>query len=572
MRLSIALLLCLFLISAGIVAAAERGVITGPMVSNEQWPRSTDLVTWTSDVMRIEGLEHASETAQGKKFFEWLRLFCRMAVGGMIQAYEGDYGQEKYVVDAHKTLFVYGWGYCDTCSRIADAAWKEYKRDRLASQRVVVEHPEGGYHTMYRLRLDGHYGAFDPRYGYYLIDHDAPDAPVLDWAAVGVDANIMKNLRYKNRSKPFFEIANLEWKRALDLQPVYFESEAAWRKAGAPKESVFGDSAYQMGTRFHDMSFRLPRGTTVERFWDNSARQFYVPAGKQTKREWPFLASGRFYRVTTTSLDGRWPKFDPNYERVKMMLSTVPTNEGYDADLAGGQTIGQASGRIEYAPDLRHRPASEILEPGATLVRAGSAPYLRPAAIGGGGSGVIDVYSPYVLVNGVLEGELTGAGTKAEIRTERARYSNEAEPAVWSQWQTLDTGLGSFHTELGRPRFNGKDVSIHGVYHFQIRLSVPEAADRTEPAGISRLRLSLTFENGIMSIPRLFAGRNNLRFDLKNAARLEGPVTVTYRYDTASGEQTAVHTLKPADFHDNTARYTLNAPGLIRCRSLSITY
>lgn len=572
MRLSIAFLFCLLLTTAGIMRGAGSGTISGPLVSNEQWPRSTDLVTWTTDVMRIEGLEHASETAQGKKFFEWLRLFCRMAVGGMIQAYEGDYGKEKYVTDAHKNLFVYGWGYCDTCSRIADAAWKEYKRDRLAAQRVVVQHPEGGYHTMYRLRLDGHYGAFDPRYGYYLIDRDAPDARVLDWAEVGVDANITKNLGYKNRSKPFFEIAGIEWKRALDLQPVFFESETAWRNAGAPKESVFGDSAYQIGTRFHDMSFRVPRGTTIERFWDNSARQFYVPAGKHTEREWPFLASGRFYRVTETSLEGRWPRFDPNYQRMKTLLSTVPTNEDYPAEMAGGKTIGQASGRILYQPDLRRLSAAEVLEPGSDLVHSASAPYLRPASMEAAGSGVIEIYSPYVLVNGVLEGELAGAGTRIEIRAERPRYQGGEEPASWSPWQELAAGLGSFRTELGRPRFNGKDISIYGVYRFQLRVSVPAAPGRKAPAGLSALKLSLTFENGIMSIPRLFAGRNNLRFKVSDAAQLRGPLTVTYRYDTDSGEQTAVHILKPGDFHGNAARYTVEAPGLTRCRSVAVTY
>jgi len=40
------------------------------------------------------------------------------------------------------------------------------------------------------------------------------------------------------------------------------------------------------------MDFTLWKGTTIERFWDNSARKFYRPAGKQTQREWPFLASG----------------------------------------------------------------------------------------------------------------------------------------------------------------------------------------------------------------------------------------------------------------------------------------
>lgn len=47
-----------------------------------------------------ESQENASETAQAKAFFEWLRLFSRMAVGGMIQSYEGPHGHENYVLDA----------------------------------------------------------------------------------------------------------------------------------------------------------------------------------------------------------------------------------------------------------------------------------------------------------------------------------------------------------------------------------------------------------------------------------------------------------------------------------------
>ena len=355
-------------------------VASGPLVSTDRWPRSTGLATWTRDVMRIEGLEHASETAQAKAFFEWLRLFCRMAVGGMIQPYEGDYGQERYVTDAHKTLFVYGWGYCDTCSRIAEAAWKEYKRDARAAERVCVQHPDGGYHTMYRLRLDGHYGAFDPRYGYYLVDRDAPDARVLDWAEVGADENILKNRGYQYRSRPFFEIFGTEWQRALDLQPVYFESEDAWRRAGAPKESVFGNSQYRMGTRLHKMDFFLPKGTTIERFWNNSERKSYVPAGQHTKREFPFLASGRFYRVTESSLDGNWPKHDPNHAKAEPYLAIIPEGEGYPRELAGGRTIGQAWGRLRYEPDLKDPQSVEVMAPGSTLVHAAAAALLASGA------------------------------------------------------------------------------------------------------------------------------------------------------------------------------------------------
>ena len=154
MRRFILLLLSLALWAASrnLPAQSYLDAPSGPLVISERWPQATDLVSWTRDVMRLERLENASETAQAKAFFAWLRLFSRMAVGGMIQPYEGDYGHEIYVTDEQKTLFVYGWGYCDTFSRIAEAAWQEFKHDPRSAERVCVQHADGGYHTMYRLR------------------------------------------------------------------------------------------------------------------------------------------------------------------------------------------------------------------------------------------------------------------------------------------------------------------------------------------------------------------------------------------------------------------------------------
>jgi hypothetical protein len=166
----------------------------------------------------------------------------------------------KYVTDAHKNLFVYGWGYCDSTSRIAEAAWTEFKHDPQAAERVVLQHQDGGYHTLYRLRLDGHYSAFDPRYGYYLIDRDTPDARILDWSEI--HNNITKNKIYRNRSEPFFEYFGLEWQRAQLIRPAYYSTEEAWRAAGAPKETVFGNRQYAPGTRFHDMEFHGMKAIT----------------------------------------------------------------------------------------------------------------------------------------------------------------------------------------------------------------------------------------------------------------------------------------------------------------------
>src|SRR5579871_2153708 len=501
----------LFFFAATLLSAQTR-VVTGPLVVSERWPQCTTLEGWTRDVMRLEGVEHASETTQAIAFFHWLRLFSRMATGGMIQAWEGDGGKEKYVTDAHKNLFVYGWGYCDTTSRIAEAAWTEFKHDPSAAERVVLQHQDGGYHTLYRLRLDGHYGAFDPRYGYYLIDHDAPDARILDWPEI--HDNIRKNKTYRNRSAPFFEYFGLEWQRAQLIQPAYYETEDQWNAAGKPKETVFGNRQYQPGTHFHDMDFQLLPGMTIERHWDNSARKFYVPSGSHTQREEAFLPSGRFYRVTETMLDGNWPKYDPNYQKAKPYLTTVPKDEGYNHDVSGGRTIGQAWGKISYRPD-------------AAAVK----------------TGMIDIYSPFVLVDGSIKTDAT-----LEIRTLRAKASSEAEPDGWSDWVRVSSGTLT---------------QVKGVYRFQIRGAA---------GALNTMEVEAYFENGIMSIPQLFSGRNKMRFQVRDASAITRPVTVIYRYQTVAGERIHTQRLTRGDFRSNVASYEIDAPGLERCNSLTIAY
>lgn len=561
------------LMLCGFAAAAEPDALVGSLVSNQRWPRSTNAKTWAGDILRIEGLEAAPETAQGKAFFTWLRLYCRMAVGGMIQAHEGEYGRERYVVDAHKNLFVYGWGFCDTCSRIADAAWSELKNDALAAERVITQHKEGGFHTMYRLRMDGAYGAFDPRYGYYLIDHDAADARVLDWAEVGDDRNILRNKEYRHRSRPFFEIAGKEWERALEVEPAYFPNQSAWERAGSPHEHVFGDSFYELGTQFHDMNFRLPRGTTITRYWNNKGRVTYRPVSERANRELPFLPSGRFYRVTDSSHGGNWPQNDPNYAIAEPYLETVPTDEGYAPELAGGKSIGQAWGEIVYQPDLSDSSIKDALLPGATLTTSPSSPYLHPIDTRSGGSAVLDFYSPYVLVDGELSAKVEGpaAATTVEIRTLAAKPAAASETDVWSQWQVLPANASEINVSLGRPRFNGKDVSIHGIYRFQLRVSVKGSRSKVT-GGLSDLRLRLAFENGIMALPRIFPGSNAMRFSVEDASKLRGPLTVSYRYATPEGEKTHEQVLKQSDFRENTAAYKIDSPGLTRCESVTIRY
>ncbi len=59
---------------------------------------------------------------------------------------------------------------------------------------------------------------------------------------------------------------------------------------------------------------------------------------------------------------------------------------------------------------------------------------------------------------------------------------------------------------------------VLGAYRFQIRVRVPQDAAPSASAGLSALSMKLYFENGIMSIPPLFPGRNNLRLRIADPA------------------------------------------------------
>ena len=201
-----------------------------------------------------------------------------------------------------------------------------------------------------------------------------------------------------------------------------------------------------------------------------------------------------------------------------------------------------------------------------------SSPYLRPSSRTGGGSATFDFYSPYVLVSGVLTGEWIGSkddGFRIELRTLEPKATGLGQPDVWSPWQTLSSRAGAFQILLGKERFNGKDVSIHGTYRFQLRFSIAPNAARKSDVGLNSLKLETAFENGIMSIPRITAGKNTIHFKVADAASVKGPnrnrlsLPDTFRRNPAStGNPTAAISLR------NVASYSFDAPDLIRCNSV----
>ncbi|MEA2063475.1 MAG: hypothetical protein U9P14_07255, partial [Gemmatimonadota bacterium] len=210
-----------------------------------------------------------------------------------------------------------------------------------------MRNPSGGYHTMFRLRLDGNYGAFDALYGYYFIDHDSPDARILDWSEVGGDSNLYQNQGFENRCRPFFEL--LDYKAsAKRYEAVYWDKETDWVVAGSLKNQVFASPMHQIGTRYHDMNWRMPRGTTITRYWRSKKGKWYIPQNRYSD----FLPSGRFYHLSDISFVGSWVKDDPNFKRAEPYITTVLADENYTDWISGGKTIGQAWGRFSFRPEL----------------------------------------------------------------------------------------------------------------------------------------------------------------------------------------------------------------------------
>ncbi|MCE5271847.1 hypothetical protein LLH00_11270 [bacterium] len=556
------------------LAGPLKAEVRGPLVVADRWPETSDALVWLRDAFRLDGVEGGSERDKAVSLFKWVRLFNRLCegVGGMAHAYEGPWGREQFVFDLNKHLFVYGWGYCSTHSLVAEGLWQEYTGDSLAADRVVVMHENGGFHTMYRIRMEGRFGAFDARYGYYLLERDAPEARILDWEGVGDDRNVRANLGYRNRCRPFVEFPQHEFERLLWLKPKpMFQSEDAWRAAGGEPEVVFRDRQYRLGAPRHDMNFSLPRGATIERWWDNRMKKWYVPKADKDM----FLPEGRFYRIGASMTGADGEKNDPNYKLMRPYMTRVPSGLGYPSYLEGDLSLGQAWGKITYRPQLWRGDLDEVKASGEGLATYASAPFIRPAADGGTGEWVLQFYSPYILVDGFVAGTLVGGKddkVELSLQSEAASPRGPVQEAEWLPWRSLADKPGEFLVTLDRTDAAEGGSTFHGAYRYRLRLKLA-AAGQASAVGLSDLRIVTFFENGIMSLPQLFEGDNRVQFKVQDAAQVKGDILVTYLWSDSLGQRTDCKRLTPEMFfQDNRALYHIETPGLVRCDGLIVSY
>jgi hypothetical protein len=209
-------------------------------------------------------------------------------------------------------------------------------------------------------------------------------------------------------------------------------------------------------------------------------------------------------------------------------------------------------------------------------VASAESPFLRPAATDIQGKWVLEFVSPYILVDGFIRGELLGTDsdtTEVAFRSQIPKRFDLSESDQWNPWKILASKPGPFRVGLDRADSAEGSSSFHGTYRYQVRFRF-QASSSTSQVGLADFGIVYFFENGIMSIPQIFAGRNIVRFKVRDASAVQSDIFVNYQWEDRAGKKTSnMKRLYPElFFKGNEAVYTIDAPQLWRCNSLVISY
>jgi hypothetical protein len=532
---------------------AESGEVTGPLVVSENWPECTDLNTWVQDVLRIKGLTGATDQEKGLAVYYWNRLFL---MGGIAPS-EGPYNAETVVLDLHKLLFVYGYGYCSLMATTLEGTWCAYKASNSVGRRISYE--DYG-HTMAELYWNGSWHAFDTLFGYYFIASDSPSANVLSYAEVAVQDSVLRaNEGYTNRCKPFFERPTSfddadrtnDMPRTIDI--------GAWRDLPSQHvpgtKDVYPNYSNPNNQTWHNMAFHLPKGIAIERQWD-SGTNFYVPKVDAAS----YYTQGNHYRISTTFYGGNWPSNDPNYVYCQPYLKTV--TDSADTYFHNQQVVFFSSGTLNYDADLWTDAYQDAVDGAASIVRSADPPYLRPNGAGTAKSIVFRIRCPYVLADGSVKANIACG----PLDTAKLYLSLDG-----TTWEEIASGGGVKNVSIGKSRFDATHISMTGKYDFRVKF---ECTAQSNPAnvGLCSFHIDAVVQSNLMSLPRIIPGTNTIHFKVADQADVTAPTKVTYQWKQGATPQTNVHTIQPADFSGNTANYSFDATGLTRCDLYRVEY
>ncbi|MFC1582209.1 hypothetical protein ACFL4W_01595, partial [Planctomycetota bacterium] len=550
----------IILLAAG-MASLTAGEISGPLVVSDAWPQCTDLKTWADDVIRIEGKGAASDRDKAITLYYWTRLFAMGPRNGA-EPYEGPYGAETWQFDRHKVFFVWGGGDCGFLSAAHEAVWTHYNNDNDMARKIY--HPAAG-HVMCEYKWDGAWHAFDPLSGVFFLASDSPTANVLSFAQLaGEDQLLRDNEFYTNRCRPFFDRvrswdSSSERKDLIDITGVA-DSYADWEAAGSDPHMVYATSGSPVGTTWWDMNWKLPQGMKIERQWDSGA-VFYVPQVNALR----YGLQGRHFRQATDwgTDTTNWNAIEDIFNFPKVASYLKVCTDATETYFYNNTTLFlMATGTQSYEADLWSDAWDDAVDGSTTMVRADTAPYVRPAGTGPENI-IFRIRSPFILANGRLRARIIcGAGNTATFHLS----TNDG-----GAWEQIASGSGSIDINIGQARFNGAQHSVTGNYEFLLKFTADAASD---PAGVglASLNIDTVFDSSIHTLPRIVDGANTVRMKVADQTDLTAPLEIVYNWETGAGAQSDTRLLNPGDFSANEASYAFDASGLTRCNSYSVDY
>ncbi|MFH1377903.1 MAG: fibronectin type III domain-containing protein [Planctomycetota bacterium] len=536
-------------------AALRAGTINGPMVTSDTWPRSTTMKDWADDVLRIEGLQAATDRAKALKLYEWNRLFL---MGG-VEGHEGAYGSETIVWDVHKYFFVYGNGFCAHKGRALEATWCAYKQDNTVGRRISCI-SQG--HTMAELKWDGIWHAFDPLHAYYYLASDSATANVLSYAQIindnetNASALLRSNLGFANRAKPFYERPTSyddvdqtnDMPRTLQLRD--------WGETSGAGIDVYPSYSNPNSQTWHSMNYIMPRGMAVTRYWD-SGTVFYE-ASTQANR---LYAQGRRNRVATDHYGSNWQLNDPMFTHCEPYLKKV--TDPADTFCYNRDTIFFSTGTIRYVADLWTDAYQDAVTSTSGLERSAQPPYLRPASSGANGEITFRIQSPYVISDGTIRAMVKAAAGDS------ASFSLSVNNGV--SWETVSTGGGSVNVNIGQSRFGPTLASVTGKYEFLVRFQC-DAQGAASSVGLCGLTIEATIDGSLFSLPRIKAGSNTISVSVQDQTAVTSDIAVRYEWSNGTSPESITRIIHPSDFSSHKATYPIHAANVAKCLSYRFEY
>ena len=210
---------------------------------------------------------------------------------------------------------------------------------------------------------------------------------------------------------------------------------------------------------------------------------------------------------------------------------------------------------LRYAPQLPGRNGSTRSSPGATLVHSPTAPICGPRGRPRAAARCSTSTAPtcWWTARWQWSSRARARGWKcAPLRRRRLKRRGSRTPGPpGRRWQgNRRATRWNWAGRASTARTSASTVCTD----FSCGCAVPADAGRATPAGLSALRLHLYFENGIMSIPRLFGRRatpSASGFATRRACAR--PVEVDLPLPDLGRRQIAQRTLRPRDFRGNEA-------------------